>query len=63
MRQHPFHEVTAERDRGGRPGFREGDLSGYSCGSAPELHRLRHDALASRPKGASVACLFTEEGF
>src|SRR5947209_1428308 len=26
-------------------------FSGYSCGTAPDLHRLRHCALASEPKG------------
>src|SRR5262245_56016559 len=36
-----------------------GCLFGYSCGSAPDLNRLRHCALASKRKGTSVACPFT----
>ncbi len=36
-------------------------LSGYSCGTAPDLNRLRHYALASGPRGAPVAYPFAAD--
>ena len=51
----PCREVTSERDGGDRPGSRGISLPGYSCGTAPDLHRLRLYALASGPQGTPVA--------
>jgi hypothetical protein len=38
-------------------------IPGYSCGTAPDLHRLRHYALASGPQGTPAAYPLTEEEF
>jgi len=54
MLPHPYREVLAERGRGDRPGSR-GASPGYSCATAPDLHRLRHYALASGPEGTPTA--------
>ena len=37
-----------------------GGRAGYSCGTAPDLHRLRLYALASGPEGTSVTNLLCE---
>src|SRR5262245_61067292 len=49
----PCREVTSERDREDRPGFRR-NPTGNSCGTAPDLHRLRLCTL-SRVQGPQMS--------